>query len=167
MSCMEVYAVDGDGDVVLLTEFRNAWRGAMLVWHEIAKKYGVLNEWGYPDIEASWKLARTTQLTEPEWCTMVCTFDDVIIPREHFEYVARMFAAFPFDGHYRELAKLIPTLGPSIRGLCFNGTSVNENPWWVFGENEDDEGRPYNIDRDSKHWFFDPADRPHAGEVVP
>lgn len=32
MSLTELYAINGDGDVVHYTDFRNAWHGAMHVW---------------------------------------------------------------------------------------------------------------------------------------
>ena len=54
-----------------------------------------------------------------------------------------------------------------VQAICWNQTSVNFNPWrtrdpdisWV-----DDEGyRPYNINKDDRHWFlFDELEKINA-----
>jgi len=50
----------------------------------------------------------------------------------------------------RELAQ-----DDGVAAVCWNQTSVNCNPWWVYnGDDEEDEGRPYNINVDENHWFL-------------
>lgn len=188
MSRMEVYFVNSSGDVRPLAELGNSWLGAAFVWTHVGERYfgkwdfeteydkykasGAKGRFDQSGWERAWTLHSDPKVAEWDWATLVSTFDKMLIPREHFEYMAKQFELFyeahrhAGRSHYKELARILREGMPEgARGLCFNATSVGENPWWVHGENEEDEneedeGRPYNIDRDHDHQVFDPAERP-------
>jgi hypothetical protein len=185
MSYMEIFGVRPDGVIESKYELKNSWLGSILVWQELGNKY--LGKFDYeaecnkrellrrqgkdPDKELgrydpmgvtrSWALQNDARLSDAEWCALVCTFDNCIVPREQFDYVARCFREFgaTFGGHYPRCAEALEKLrDEGYIGYCINATSVNENPWWVRDPDEE-EGRPYDINLDKKHWFFDPLQR--------
>lgn len=180
MSRMEIYGVKPDGDIERVCELQNAWLGAMLVWTELGNKYlgpfnieaecarrEMLRQMGRDagpfdpmGVTRSWRLHRSRLLTDAEWCVLKSTFDGCIVGNVHFSYVAQCFrqfgAQFP-KSHYTECARVLDEMGDHI-GYCVNATSVNDNPWWVRVADED-EGRPYNVNIDHGHWWFDPEDR--------
>lgn len=159
MSRVELYAVREDGNIVHKRDLANSWLGAMLVWSELGKKY--CGGFNLLNLDPVWALQNSPELTGAEWCTLMTTFDDCVVPVAQFGLVAQCYrdfgANFP-KSHYAEIANVLDSLAAEgAIGFCANQTSINCNPWWVDGDPdaEDDEGRPYNIHVDSKHWFFD------------
>lgn len=155
MSRLAIYGVNKDGDVERVCEMGNSWRGAVLVWSDLGKKYlGDSSNW-----EASWTLKNDARLSDAEWTVMLMTFDDVIIPAEHMEYAAKACDTACL-GHYGpEMATTIRKMvADGFVGLCFNQTTVNSNPWSTY-DSETDESTPYNVRTGTKHWFFDPSTR--------
>jgi len=152
---MEIYAVDKDGDVVLWTELQNSWRGCVLVWRTLGEKYQHGNTSDWP---RSWKLQNDSRLSDAEWCVLMATFDWCVIPREHFAWASKCFREFAAQVpcHFGDAAKAIDEMGEQgYQGFCLNGTSVNQNPWF-FWDADGEDGRPYNINTDTKHWFLTP-----------
>jgi hypothetical protein len=189
---MEIYGVKPDGEIEGKFELNNSWLGAARVWTKLGDFY--FGEWDYekefdkarregrepPDPLAgpwqrTWDLQYSDKITDFEWTTLMSTMDGCIIPKEHFELVARHFREFHKKyepSHYAKCAEAIEQLGKEgYIGYCVNATSVNQNPWWVYLTTEelnalpagaDDSGRPYNVNVDEKHWFYDPAQRAAA-----
>jgi hypothetical protein len=131
-----------------------------------------LGEYDPMGVTRVWKLHSSEKLTDAEWCVLVCTFDGCIVLKDQFEHVAKCFREFHQQfptSHYAACAEAIEKLrDEGYEGYCVNATSVNQNPWWVYPTREereklppddDGEGRPYDLNIDKKHWFFDPADR--------
>jgi hypothetical protein len=183
MSVMEVYRVDSNGDCVPLVKLRNSWLGASFVWTQVGNRYlgeydfekeyalyvagGRQGKFDHTGWVRAWALQHDPRVAEWDWATLVSTFDWCVLPAEHLGYLSRQYRLFHEahlahgTSHYRSLAAVFSELLPEgTRGVCFNATSVNENPWWVRDLDPDQEGRPYNIDLDTKHWLFDPLKRP-------
>lgn len=161
MSSMEIYEVRPSGEVVARADLKNSFRGPIMVWMSLCKKY-LGSTGGFSDWERTWALQHSARITDAEFCVLMSTFDNCIISRGQFDHAARCFEEFDreFPGHYGACTGILrELLTEDAIGFCVNGTSVNENPWWVHTEGGDD-GVPYNVNTGTKHWFFDPAMRP-------
>lgn len=170
MSSCEVYAIGIDGDVHYYDAARNAWGGAMHIWHTLGEKRLGRELSVFQGYDRVWKLFGTPALQPWENVALGFTFDRVWVRRENLPRLADALAEFWLQHHHP--APTIPALveiirraaaDEAVRGLCFNQTSVCSNPWRVrLGE---DEGRPYNFDRDGHgeggHWeLFEEIDAP-------
>ena len=154
MSYTTVYAAFSDGDMVELGECHNAWRGAMWIWTELAKRYvpgsgdggHLLFGNGYADV---WKLADGAAITDGEWYALVSTFDGVLVPSELMLRVADALDAFePGTDNLKSQAEYIRDAhSKGARAIGWLQTSVCCSPWWM--PDGDDNDRPYNIDTDA------------------
>jgi hypothetical protein len=182
MSRTEIYAIrPEDGSTELEAEIHNSWRGAVHVWTTLAVQYGLLGpgEEGYLMIrpgllDQMWKLKDDDRLSWWEKVCLISTFDQVVILRDDIERLIEAYglwvAMHGSDGSQGEQLRVFQQIldhERPFRGICFNQTSVNSNPWWVYdGSGEDEEGRPFNIDRDTDWWsLFDVY--PALREAVP
>lgn len=175
MSAFEVYVIDAAGDVNPLGEVRNPHGAAPHIWRLLSQKYGVadplsaMNGYDTP----LWKLFRSGRLTDDENTLLGFTFDGVWVAREN---IPRLLTAIErwwpgnrqqwseFDKKFYEVtptlegvAELLRTVPDDARGVCFNPTSVNSNPWSITltcacptcgDEHSLDEDRPFNFDKD-------------------
>lgn len=171
MSRTEIYAVAPEtGDTELEGEVQNSWRGAMHVWTTMAQRYLGLGPNDSHRImldeslmKSVWKLASDDRPSWWEKVVLLSTFDRVIVLRHDFERLIEAFGEWQNpDGsmaEQRQYFRLIADHERPFRGICFSQTSVCANPWWVNdGSGEDEEGRPFNIDRDTDWWnLFDAA----------
>lgn len=159
MSATEIYGVQSNGEIVYIGETRNAFRGAMHVWDTLCTKYGIGGGMfgGYQEL---WKLADKGVLTPSENIVMKSTFDNVVVKKEN---IPGLLAAFREYGReysnssYLEQAGLVEEFVVSdeaMAGVCWNQTSVNENPWIDGYDEETEEYIPYSISTGSKHWFL-------------
>jgi len=183
MSRTEIYAVRSeDGDMELEAEISNSWSGAMHVWTTLAQRH--LDLPGDQShmimlredlMKKVWALASDPR---PEWwekVVLLSTFDRVIIIRGDFDRLIEAFTRWGDAALGGSMTiqcstfRLIKEHARGFRGICFNQTSVCANPWWVHDESgEDDEGRPFNIDRDSDWWsLFDAAPELRAAADLP
>jgi len=169
----------------------------MAIWTSLSQRHlpgsdgfgGVMN--GFEDLFA---LIKTDKLERWEKIVLLTTCDNVMVRAENFIETAEAFEKFheeykaPNEGkvfHMKVQADLLRELAGEVeehgwRAICWNQTSVNGDcPWYGCrtelsedhpeydpdGDNEDQ--RPYNIDRDKDHWFawddLDPT--PQAAEA--
>lgn len=150
MTYTEIYAVRPNGDITEYGEAHNAWGGAMHIWMKLGEQYGIKGAHPF-DLGPLWKSINA--MSERDQWVMASTFDQVIIPKEHLK---------TFVEHLQAL--LITEIGiihqaiedENVQGICFNQTSVNSNPWWICDESNEDEGKPYNVNQDTEHWFLTP-----------
>lgn len=168
MSTMEIYRVESSGDVVLAGEASNSFGGAMHIWktlHQahISKRQLDDLELGrllmsFSGFEQLWTSIR--ELPARDRWVLGSTFDDVVIPVEHLATYLGHLKAFaqehPSETLGEAIAVLEPLVGSEIMGVAFNHTSVNHSPWTVYDDDEDDEGRPYNVNRDTDHFLLTP-----------
>lgn len=184
MSYSELFVVDESGNVRPVCEFRNANRGAMLWWDWIAVKYGItdapfrLLTSGDEAMERLWALASAPEVdVDPDIrIVLATTFDRVVVKRSDLGRVVRAFENFasairhpvgssikddPGDpGHAPEMARALALIeavaAPGLRGVCWNQMSVCQPFWWVYPDEEhEEEGKAYNVDSGSGHWWLD------------
>ena len=162
-----------DGLAETAAEFGNAWGGAARIWNSLYNTY--LKD---PNSEYdSWVSAFTRNNGEPLWqlreredipfferVVLVGTFDKAILRRENFS---------KFAGHLREFVAKYPAPGAchlnkwadfieksDAEAIAFHATSVSSSHWWI--RDDDDDGRPYDLNRDNDHFevydYFTAAD---------
>jgi len=158
VSYTEIYAVRPNGDIEDYGETHNAWLGAMHIWTKLGEKYHIRGEHPF-DFSRLWK--SSSVMNEADQWVMAGTFDKVIIPKEQLAIYVQHLRSFATEYPTSNLTEQIAILerainDDAVQGICFNQTSVNSNPWWIYDESNDDEGKPYNINQDTKHWFLTP-----------
>lgn len=98
MSCTTVLAAGKDGEMKPVAEMRNAWRGAMWIWNEIACRYCHLE--GFPlgldmtEAQKVWDMADSDKLSETDRLALLTTFDNWLVAPEHMERVAKALDDF-------------------------------------------------------------------------
>jgi len=159
---MAVHKVPAAGRIETIGEFRNAHRGAMLIWRAMCKKYLGLEYVPFEESELDplWKLA--DDLTIPRQVRLVhaSTFDKVMVRRENLELLADAMDHFaetvcPEDsGHLKPHAVLLREAAKdaSLFAVCWTQTSASDDIWKIW-EGEDDV-RYYDVSRDEGHWFL-------------
>jgi len=161
MSRVVVYKILPDGDAIEHGEARNAMAGALWIWNTLAKERGLSLD--LLRFEPLWELFCTDRLSRDQSIVLGFTFDGVWIRRENLPRVVAPLRAFwranvSTRVGASQISPTIPVIcdllesaaALDIRGVCFNQTSVNANPWWIAPE-DDEEGRPFNFDRDTQN----------------
>ena len=174
MSSTEMYIARADGEFNLEETFRNSWRGAAFVWRVLWDKYGEKkHEYDHflegANLTSLFKV-HDAKMTEDEKIVLMSTADRVFIAGNNFLQLADAFDRFaelhPVEpDHYPcsfpEQAILLRQLHgevPKPRGVAWNQTTVNQNPWSLpvpcgeCGCTCNAEWRPYSLDEDDDHW---------------
>lgn len=172
MSYTTVYGFDEDGNARQLGEFKNSFRGAMLIWMELSKKY-LNDEYAVMsnDGRKVWELRDNPDLSDDEWYSLLSTFDNMVVGRNLINRVADALDAFdPATENLRgQAACLRVAYNEGYQAVAWCQTSVIESPWWIVGrcispdgdciECEDcmidRGGRPYNLNVDKNHYFME------------
>ncbi len=144
MSRTTVFRIKNDGQVVEAFEQGNSWLHAPKIWDFLFKKYCLLpTDHEYASwmqySQRLWDLASDKRLSRVERIALLTTFDRVWIPRKMIMEVDS--ACWQLRGGIKGLRELADE---DIRGVCFQGTSVSDNPW----RTPEDDGL-INIDRDN------------------
>lgn len=149
MSRTTVYGAFEEGDMVSLGDCQNAFRGAMWIWSKLGDRH--IPGYGYGQESAVWELASNSRLSDAEHYALVSTFDGALCPRELMLVVAEALGRFnPGTENLTRQAKLIRDAhNKGARAIGWQQTSVCCNPWEVEEEEEEDDYRPWNIDRDA------------------
>lgn len=189
MSYTEIMAVQKSGRVVGVEELRNSHLFGPIVWSKLYEKYfrpwdfrlesdeydarkargEDVGEFDHGGHRRSWALYKDPRTEEHDWAAMASTFDNFVCPREHMSYLVGQLAKFGAwlpQSHFIRVADAVARLyRDGHHGVCFYGTSIIENPWTVRDPKRD-RWRAYNVKRDAKHWFFDPAEYPGRKSVA-
>lgn len=180
MSYTTLYAVNNRGVCHGYREYRNSWGAAAFVWNALVEKYWPLKpgqkSWERPvgmggDMKPVWALAKQQDLPVYERVVLITTFDNMMIRREDFNFVADCFEQFdvalnpnrkiPFEDtstpqvachmmafafDFRKLAD-----DKKVCAVCFQQTSVSDDMWYDYSRK-----KPYNIysKGNDKHWFL-------------
>lgn len=161
MSYLEIYQVAANGDVTRAGEAHNAFGGAMHIWQTLADKYRIpvsfMRDDGFSALWKAWP-----RMTRGDAWVMRGTFDHVIIPPEALPTYLAALRQFTHEHPTATLNEALAVLDelardPTIRGVCFNQTSVNADAWHGPYDEAAEDYTPYNIDRDSDHWFLTAA----------
>lgn len=167
MSAVEIYAIRPNGEAVDYGDVGGAMACAPLIWSELCGRY--LNDpYGYlvkKTQDRLWRLFyEPGPISQTDRICLGFTFDDVWVKRENLPGLADALEEF-WKGLGKDYVPTIPAvveklraaIAEDIRGVCFNQTSVNGNPWevliWPEGadtkEDDPSDRRPFNFDRDA------------------
>ena len=171
MSYAELKIVKKNGDVVGYKEYNNAFGGAAFIWTKLYDKY--LKDQNIPydswllNREKLWKLSKDESIPFFARVVLNSTYDHVIIKRENILDLANALEKFleifpPSKGTICHLGNWVNDLrdiykDKSIRGIAFYQTSVSQDLWNIYNDNEEDDSwtdRDYNIEKDEGHWFL-------------
>jgi len=164
MSYTEMFKVPEVGPVENVAEFKNAFRGAWMVWEQMTKRY--LHSDGAiamlrGEMQATWDLWKDKSIPLDHRIVLAMTFDKVMVRRENLGRLIEAIESYAkaFDpGHLLLQAQKLRELvrDSTVYAVCWNQTSVNCDSWWIYedSEDEDESGRPYDISKDADHWFL-------------
>lgn len=180
MSYTTLYLVPENGGIEDYAEYRNAFGSAAYVWSAMAKKYhGEEFLWlSNEDVRREvWGLSKRADVPDFVRITMMTTFDKVMVKSENLLRVVEAFKefvkAYPPGNSACSLLEQAGDLenladDPHCYAVCWNQTSVGEAWPYIYegdDDDEDDEGRPYDISKDKGHWFlFDQFERYKTAE---
>lgn len=166
MSWTTLHGFEPDGDLVDVREFHNAWGGAMYIWTQLAREYldSDAMRFLFREEEARrlWSLWRRSDLPDHHAATLLSTLDKLVLEPDRFAALAdafdRFVADFPTSGvcslpQQAETLRAMAGDDRGWRGVAWTQTSVAPDVWTVWDEGQDD-GRPYNLDRDRGHHFI-------------
>jgi len=170
MSYTTLYLVPIVGEIESYAEFRNSFRSAYLVWHNMSKKYLGMevplhdNE----EMRKVWNLFKTSFIPMEDRIVIASTFDRVMVRRTEIPKLLDAISSYisRFDGGnlvdmVEELQKLAEDR--VCYAVCWNQTSVSDT-WYVRDDDEED-SRLYDISKDEDHWFlFDELERINAND---
>lgn len=172
MSRTTVYAFY-DGKPAKSVELPNAWGSGPMIWDALIAKYRVEG-----DVFSAWKnlcaAERDGKIKLQPWERIVlhATYENALVKRDDLETYAAAAEQFDkahhVDGrvcHLRAMGEVArEALKDGAEAIGFHLTSVADNPWWVRPDNEDEDGRPYDLAVDTRHWFVDCATPAPTGQ---
>lgn len=157
-----MYAINQDGNASLHKGFKNSFRGAILIWRWLAKKYlgdipffTLMHE----NDKSLWNLAYDQSIKESHRIVLANTFDNVLVRRENLLRLIKAMRSFDKDcgdsGHIPEQADALEALlnDSNVLAIGWNQTSV-VNCLWQSRYDENENEIPFNIKNDIEHWFL-------------
>ena len=167
MTCTTVYAltpgqpVDGFRK---LTELRNSWGSAPVVWMAMFARYV---DRGDPELPGSgfmfrlgelWPLWRRSDIPAPFRAVLGMTYDNAYIERADYSRAAADIRSFlkefpvdpTYENHWPRIAEIFES-APDCAAIGFNWTSVNRNPFEGDWDEESDQPGPTEW---STKWSF-------------
>lgn len=179
MSRCEIYAFDQKGDAQYYGDAQNAWGGAMAIWMEMSKAYGLTYSM-MSETCPLWERFNSGRigyrLDKRDDIVLGFTFDRVWVRKENIGKLIDALQSF-YDERI-STKDIVPTIvgivevlrkaagDEGIQGVAFNQTSVSDAFWHLYppSPHEDcgdedcdpcylaDNGRPYNLNTDEGHW---------------
>ena len=174
MSYSQLYEIKSNGDMEPGLEQRNAsW--LTVVWGTLVERYrrllypneGIFESRQHPPMDAPetlWKRYKELPLRPWERDVLEFTFDWALVPKDGLAKMAasmrRWADAHAKPGvvcHAKAWADELDRLSgdPECQGVGLYGHSVGDCLWWVSAKDVDDDGRSYNINVDSRHWWIE------------
>ncbi len=159
MSSTELYRVSSDGDVKWHCNFSNSWRGAILIWGNMAKRYlnKEIGSMMCGNMDDLWKLNKRLDIPSAHRVVLMSTYDKCVVHRERIPRLIQAYDDYYVEGWDMgnipafsfELGKLF--LDRNCTAICWNQTSVCASPWEYH---DNDEAIQYNIFTGADHWFL-------------
>ena len=153
-----------DGKPFAENEYRNAWGGAAKIWSDLFDTYLKRQSVPYDswlmrcagNDTSLWDLAKRQDLPLFERAVHASTFDRAIVRREHFQkfvcHLREFVAKYPSNEKVDHLSAWADAIETSdAEAVGFYGTSVSENLWYQFDE-ENDESIPYDLNTGDEHF---------------
>lgn len=178
MSYSTLHIVDDDGDICDDSQYANSWGFAAMIWSALVKKYAAQ----IPGIDPAdryltsnfdnwprlWKATDALPLEPWERDVLVATYDRAMVRGADLVRMAESMEAFQATHAEQNRVCTLNAIAARLRDLaagektkitapdvCFTATSVAEDLWYVPADDPDEEGRPYNVKKDTGHWFVD------------
>lgn len=159
MSSLEVYQIAKDGVVRHLGDAGCAPAGWMHFWSAVSMRvFGERMGFDDESCQRVWRLFGSDRLTVTENILMGASFDRAWVRRGGIdELIWALHDWWPdncrIGGHMvrptlLEVVGILRCVAHDALGVCFNGTSVNSNPWRVR-EGEEGETRPFRFGTDT------------------
>lgn len=143
MSTTSIYRLGREPSAI--GEVSNAWRGAMYVWNDIAKRYCGLERFPFfpgPDQERVWNAYKNTRMPRHEAIVLLSTMDGATVRGEDLAIVAEAFEKYGAEHPNSSLTEQAAVLRRAdIRPgdlIAWQQTSVGEF-WGRAGYDEDGE----------------------------
>lgn len=145
------------------TEYQNSYGGAARIWSSLFDKYlknpAIPYHCWLSSGQELWDLAKNKNLPMFERAVHSFTFDRHYVSRKNFsrftEDLKKFVETYPADGkvcHLLSWAAEISSM--DCDGVGIYGTSVAENPWFVWDdEKEEDVGIPSNDKLEIYNWL--------------
>lgn len=169
MSYSTLYVFREDGNAAAHQKYTNAFGAAARVWQALAEKYGrtlhpegrlpfMMDLW-----KEIWKIEDVTAIPWWEHNVLHWTFDRALIRSQDvpifIESMRRFETELPISGfsHLSAVAQTLEDLfskGDAFLAIGFQHTSAAENAWLVYNQKTEEEV-PYNILKDSNHYFVE------------
>ena len=147
MSSTEIYLVKDGAEPILIGRTRNAFRGAMYVWNDIARRYFGLESFPFFDeseMSKVWNAESTHNLSEHEKIVLNSTMDKITVKISDCEKLCDAFDAYATEhpnSSISEQSKIIrqyATENSEADGvIAWTQTSVSEG-WFTDYEEQDD-----------------------------
>lgn len=167
MSSTEIYVI-GKNQCELIGETKNAWRGAMYVWNDIAKRYfgwGGFPTFGLVMQSRVWNAHNYHTLTRSERIVLASTMDRVTVKVSDIPQLLLAFneygAQHPNSSLTEQAALIAAGSFQDGQYLAWNQTSVNEF-YWANGW--DDNNCPVYADISDRWDLFEHLDTYHNPE---
>lgn len=132
MSYVEVLVIDSAGDVYHYGEAKNAYRGAMMMWQHLNKKYHAGADM-LGDMGPLWRLFRSGRLGRNEDLALGSTYDRVMVDHDLLRPVGSGWIKLGSETGSEVMLQVgallveIHAEMPDARGVCFNQTSVGDD----------------------------------------
>lgn len=161
MSRAILHGFNREGEIYTIAEYNNAWHGAVLVWVNMATKYGIPNgEAVIYDENVSkqvWALPKNCKhMTEADRITMMTTFDRFIVYKQDFPaLITAMRESASWLPEHCHIIKEANDIEKHMNdedliAVAWTQTSVAD--CWGSGEfDENEESVPYNLNKHNKH----------------
>lgn len=168
MSRTEIYLLEPDEYELL--EFKNAWRGAMYVWNDIAKRYcgferfplGIfdgdderqMDVWNYGN-------RHPDKMSEHEAIVLLSTMDHALSEPDQWERLVEAFEKYGAehpDSSYSEQAEALRAAMESsesreLTGIGWLQTTVCDTEWLPWDE-DGEERRVYDPAHEDSHFWI-------------
>lgn len=170
MSRTELYIIGKDGDIEIYKGYGNSYRGAILLWHNLWRKYYA--KLCYPhfnddkNIEKLWRVDINLEVPRELRILLASTFDKMMIKIDNLpKYIDAIESVltkkyFEDNGHFKNYPKDLREIlkNKNIIAICWNQTSINNGVWIKYDQcptcREYSIERSYNIFKDKKHQFL-------------
>lgn len=167
MSYTELYVLTKDKNYER-QDFKNAFRGAMYVWNDIAKRYAGFEMFPMFDLEDQMEVWNYNNrnpgiMSNHEAIVMSSTMDGALVEGNRWKDLSDAFEQYGdehpnsnFLEQANAIREFVSRLGEDeILAFGWNQTSVNE-PWCVQYNDETDDMDVYDPHEQSKHfWVYE------------
>lgn len=180
MSYTEIMGVNKDGELYHIANVRNAWRGAMTVWSELAMVYLDMSPADFMlseiKLEALWDLVNSKRVPKFARIVHASTFDKALVAKKNIGLLEDAFNDFDSEFNGGSLLEQMKHIKEEIENndciaIGWTATSVAADLWdsgrWTAcalcsrdvpdydncDACDDRETLPYNINIDNDHFF--------------